>query len=451
MRPLTLLAVIFGAFVTTHLGCSVAEDKKDDAGTDTGSVDDTGGGDADGGIDSGADAPTDVPVDGDAAPPKVVQVAAYGNVTCVVFSTGAVKCWGDNRFGQAGVATKGGPGPCGGTASPDCLGKPNLVAGIDDAKSIAVGDSHVCALKKDGTVACWGSNLYGQLGQTLSDTCATSSAGTVPCSTKALVVPALSGVTDLAAGGQTTCAKAADKVFCWGNNEVGQIGIAGADSCVTSIGARPCFKAPTEVPWLKGASAIAIGDGHVCAMTTEVQCSGEGGSGQLGDGKTKSSATPVTVDGLGPNVLELVSGSNHVCALSTGTAASLVECWGDNGSKQIAATGGGTLSKPVEHHSCGDTKDCDVWAGGNMTVVRYGDVLDAAGANAAGQLGDGTTTDSVSTKPSGITGKNARFAIGESHTCAILDGALMCWGSNDFGQLGDGTYTARNKPAAVTP
>ena len=73
------------------------------------------------------------------------------------------------------------------------------------------------------------------------------------------------------------------------------------------------------------------------------------------------------------------------------------------------------------------------------------------GANAAGQLGDGTTTDRSSAVP--VAGGVSFTAVSTSttdHTCGMTAaGAAYCWGNNASGQLGDGTTTNRSTPVRV--
>jgi cysteine-rich repeat protein len=82
--------------------------------------------------------------------------------TCAILDNDSVKCWGMNYYGGLGVgdtATRGdGPNEMG-----DFLPAVSLGSGRT-AKSLAVGDSHTCALLDNETVKCWGNNSYGQLG-----------------------------------------------------------------------------------------------------------------------------------------------------------------------------------------------------------------------------------------------------------------------------------------------
>lgn len=84
-----------------------------------------------------------------------VGVAFGTSHTCAVRATGEVDCWGDNTFGQLGN----------GFAAPGTSPTPQAVVGLADAAAISAGLGHSCAVRKDGTVACWGWGMVGQLGQ----------------------------------------------------------------------------------------------------------------------------------------------------------------------------------------------------------------------------------------------------------------------------------------------
>ena len=89
----------------------------------------------------------------------VAAVAAGWGGVCALHSDGGVSCWGEsNVTGQLGD----------GTTSPHS--RPQRVAGIADAVAIAISVAgpdlgpHACAVHRDGSVSCWGSNEVGQLG-----------------------------------------------------------------------------------------------------------------------------------------------------------------------------------------------------------------------------------------------------------------------------------------------
>jgi alpha-tubulin suppressor-like RCC1 family protein len=80
-----------------------------------------------------------------------------------------------------------------------------------------------------------------------------------------------------------------------------------------------------------------------------------------------------------------------------------------------------------------------------------GGTVQCWGDNKAGQLGNGTTTDSsVPVTVSGITNATA-VAAGGLYACAMLSGStVQCWGDNKAGQLGNGTTTDSSIPVSVT-
>ncbi len=231
---------------------------------------------------------------------------------------------GRNDFGQLGNGTTSVS-----LAPVDVLG---LASGVS---AISAGGGHTCALTRSGGVECWGSNYAGQLGNgTTTDTsapvdvsglsrgivaitagiyhsCALSNVGGVTCwgaiasrqlpdgglqSTFALSplqVPGLtSGVASISAGGNQTCAvTSGGRALCWGDNRYGQLG----------NGTTSLSRSPVAVAGLtSGVSAISTAWSHACALTPSggVRCWGSNDAGVLGDGTTRDSSTPVDVLGL---------------------------------------------------------------------------------------------------------------------------------------------------------
>ncbi len=132
-----------------------------------------------------------------------VQIAAGFSHTCVLYPTGAVACWGRNASGQLG------------DGSLTDRSTPVAVAGLTDAVSVGTGDSHSCAVRRDGTVRCWGYNFYGQLGS--------GSASTLSASPVAVV--GLADAVQISGGARSTCAlRASGSLACWGANDFGQLG-----------------------------------------------------------------------------------------------------------------------------------------------------------------------------------------------------------------------------------
>jgi alpha-tubulin suppressor-like RCC1 family protein len=128
--------------------------------------------------------------------------------SCALLSDDTVKCWGDNMNGQLGNGTT-----TSSTPPVEGLGfRAVEVSGITTATSIALGYSHSCALLSDGTVKCWGDNMYGQLGN------GTTTSSTPPVEGlgfRAVEVSGITTATSIAMGYSHSCALMSDgKVKC---------------------------------------------------------------------------------------------------------------------------------------------------------------------------------------------------------------------------------------------
>jgi len=349
---------------------------------------------------------------------------SYGQeMGCAVLSSGGVKCWGFNSFGQVGDGTT--------TNRSTPVAVSGLSSGVTGI-SVGIASYSSCALLSSGGVKCWGGNSYGQLGD------GTTTTRSTPVDVSGLS----SGVSAISVGDRFTCAVlSSGAAKCWGSNGSGQIGDGTTTNRYT----------PVAVSGLSsGVSAIAAGGTHTCALLTTggVKCWGNNSNGRLGDGTTTWSNFPVDVSGLSSGVSAISAGGQHTCALLTTGG---VKCWGFNSSGQL---GDGTItnsSTPVNVSglSSGVTAISTGWSS-SCALLSTGAVK-CWGGNGSGQLGDGTKTNSstpldVLTLSSGVSAISA----GYGDTCALLGGGVVkCWGANYVGQLGDGTLTERLTPTTV--
>jgi alpha-tubulin suppressor-like RCC1 family protein len=255
----------------------------------------------------------------------------------------------------------------------------------------------------------------------------------------------LAGVTTVATGPMSdhSCAVvAAGGVKCWGYTPTGAVGDG------TTGDSNNVRVSPRTVTGISGATAVATGAGHSCAVIAggTVKCWGAAGYGELGDGTTGDSQgrrlVPVTVSGVS-GATQVTAGSNHTCAL---VAGGLVKCWGKSDFGQVGdgtfGDDSGVRLQPVT--VLGVEGAVQISAGSRSTCAVLGSgSIKCWGFNLFGQLGDGSKGDSRSARPSpvtvGLVTDAVAVASGANHACALMSaGTVKCWGDAAFGQMGDG-------------
>ncbi|MBI4421163.1 MAG: hypothetical protein HY560_10085, partial [Gemmatimonadetes bacterium] len=249
-------------------------------------------------------------------------------------------------------------------------------------------------------------------------------------------------VSNIAAGFLHACAVRSTGVTdCWGNNGNGQLG----------NGTTTISSSPVRVSGSQTLQTVTAGSFHSCGRTSggAAYCWGSNAGGQLGDGTTMQRETPVPVSTT-QSFVYLGAGDRFTCGLTGGGAA---YCWGDNGAGQLGTGNNTNSNTPVpvtgshtfvslavgQFHACGNRSDGAVycWGGGGR-----------------GQLGNGVFSNSntpVLVSGSGSTLVLQGVAANGDQTCARTNpgNAAYCWGRNASGQLGDGTFTDQAIPVAV--
>jgi alpha-tubulin suppressor-like RCC1 family protein len=386
------------------------------------------------------------PVDATGLTYGVLKITADGGQTCALTTGGGVSCWGNNKYGQLG------------DGSNQQRNVPVQVIGLTAGVSnVEVGWNHACAVVSGGLLECWGWNYFGQLGD-----------GTkITQSKPAHVYRLTDGVRDIAVGSAYACvATDLGAVKCWGQNNYGQLGDGTqSDSLipltVVGLGAVPVAvqtfmptstqtSTNTTAPTFTGALAIDAGMGGTCALTANhgVKCWGDNVSGQLGDGSTYGANLPVDVSGLSHGIKSIALGRFHTCAI---TAENIPKCWGLNIFGQLGDGSTVNSLRPLEvGFVTGDIRSIAL-GGYHTCALTYVAVVECWGWNQLGQLGDGTNTDSKTpVGVVGLIGDITAISSRQSSTCALnVNGWVRCWGNNEFGQLGDGTTVNRNYPVDV--
>jgi alpha-tubulin suppressor-like RCC1 family protein len=312
--------------------------------------------------------------DGGCVLPRATHVAMGRQHACALLATGSIVCWGNNDYGQLGD---------GSNKSSDL---PVAVLDIRDAIAVKAGENYSCALASGGTVQCWGKNSFGELGSAATR----STAITTP-----VVIAGLGGVTAISCARFHACALVSGgEPRCWGWNHNGQLGdgtttpsstpvtvsgienataiVAGAsfscalasDGRVLCWGGQPYMTTVpgmvTRVAGISDARGLAAGDAHACVLLSDgrVRCWGRNLNGQLGNGTTIDSDTPVDVNPL-PAATFIAAGSAETCAFASGS----VRCWGDNRLSPVPVSSLSTVTEVAMEalHGCALTEGGSVW------------------------------------------------------------------------------------------
>ena len=302
---------------------------------------------------------------------------------------------------------------------------PVAVAGGATDWAVVSAGGHTCARKTSGRLFCWGDNFYGQLG--IGD-------HRQPHPTPVEVSGGFTDWTDIAAGGTFTCAlRSTGRLFCWGLDFNGQLGDgANADQLT------PVEVAGGSTDW----TAVSAGRENACALKTSgrLYCWGRNDHGQLGDGTTTDRSTPVEVSGAATDWAAVSTGARHTCAVKT---SGRLFCWGGDARGRLGNGGAVTGDKPTPVEVAGGATDwAQVGAGTTDTcAVKTSGRMFCWGSDADGRLGNGgANVDRAA--PVEVAGSSVGWrsvGVGAFHACARkTSGRLFCWGRDRQGQLGNG-------------
>ena len=381
-------------------------------------------------------------------------VASYyggtGNDLVLVWAGTRPVAWGSNVMGQLGNnSTTDSSIPIATTTAGNPLANRTLLA-------LCSGYEHSLALCSDGSLASWGYNVYGQLGNN------STTNSSVPVAVTITGTP-LAGKTVVAvsAGYEHNLVLCADgSMSSWGYNAYGQLG-----NNTTTNSSLP-VAVTTAGTALAGKSVTSIGTGtyHTLVLCSDgtIATWGQNTYGQLGNNTTTNSSVPVAVTTTGTalagkTVVSVAAGGYHNIALcSDGTMVT----WGENNDGQLGNNSTTNSSVPVAVSTAGT-----VLAGKTVIAVAAGHyhslalcsdgTLAAWGYNVYGQLGNNSTTQSnvpVAVTTSGVlAGKTVvSLLAGYYYSMAVCsDGTVATWGYNINGQLGNNSFTQSSIPVAV--
>jgi hypothetical protein len=309
-----------------------------------------------------ARAPVRVNTDGALAGKQVVAIAAGAYQSYALCSDGTLAAWGYNDEGELGDGTHGR------SLVPVAVDASGALADRKVA-AIAAGQYHALALCSDGTLVSWGYNQRGQLGNS-STTDSTS-----PVAIGSFGALDGKSVKDIAAGASHSLALCTDGTLAaWGFNSQSQLGVMGITQSTTPVAVAPPARPLAAIAAGAHHNLLRFADGGMAAW-------GANSSGQLGSNHTQASAAVADVDRSaldhGGFIMFAASGcaSSHNLAvfavpveLPAGLEAWRLEYFGDMG---------------ADNALTGDNDDCD--HDGIPNLVEYAFQLDPH-QNSAGEV-----------------------------------------------------------------
>lgn len=348
---------------------------------------------------------------------------------CGTVTGGGAFCWGDDTYLQLGNFDQTD------ALEPLPVDTDSQQNYLTDVVSLGAGESSSCAAMVDGTAWCWGAAMLGD---------GTNDPSVLPVRVVQDDDSALTGVVQVSVGGDVACALTdAGAAYCWGTG-----GTTGDGTNTDRYGAVRVRKGDGSP--LTGVVAVSAGSDHACARTTAgaAWCWGRNMSGQLSDGSTKDRRSAVRVrSGAGQvtRVSSVSAGTGFTCLSRTDGSAWCAGdgYWGnlgngtaENTTRMIPVTRRSGLPL-VAQVSAGDSHACAVGRDGSAWCW---------GSNLKGELGNGTHKKSLvpvqvhRSAPKAL-GKVRSISAGNTFTCAHqgLPQAVWCWGANADGEVGDGT------------
>ena len=407
-----------------------------------------------------------------------VTVGEHG--TCATPTSGGVVCWGENATGNAvtvdatgdwrqvgmGVARASAVQnesayACGvkGDGTLWCWGAPNYLWGgliplpysptaitrvnaDTDWMTAIPGAFHVCAMKGDGSVLCWGNNQHGQQGRDVP----------VYITSPQPVVTAIADWQQLSANDNRSCATRADNtLWCWGNHMLTTGVLDGAD--IT----------PSDTALDTAPGGLGLGTGHSCLIRPDgtLWCWGANRFGQLGQGSTEAlpDSVPLQV-GFATDWVAVAPGGLFTCAIRQNPLGErTLWCWGSNDRGQV---GIGSTGLPV------------VWPTQVEAQIDW-DMVSTSGVSACGIRDNpvdgrtlwcwgetwldlpigGLTKDGFRDFPTSPTRVDlatnwAEVGVSDNHACARrTDNTLWCWGRNRYWEVGNNSGSYQLSPLQI--
>ncbi|AKV04776.1 hypothetical protein AKJ09_11439 [Labilithrix luteola] len=338
---------------------------------------------------------------------------------CALLADGTVACWGTNAGGELGDGDD-----AGGSDSVTPLRVPGL--------SNIVKLAHTCAIDKDGASWCWGT---GPFDPAEGDAAAPITVARTPVK---LAIPSATAI-DMSP--TVICALTGGEILCWGKNATGQVAPYETAPWIARVAAQP-MALPAGAPvrdLAVGAATFALRDDG-----TVVSWGANPPLGRVSPLSPDPYPAPIVIR----DVTDIDVARTDACAVSNGTGY----CWGPQTDPGYSA---GRLVRALPAPVVTPEPITRIATTPTLTTSSYGTIhpepyrwcavgISGAaycwGSNDSGQAGDGKTDyawDAVKVK--GLPDPVAQIKTTLEATCALLTtGKIYCWGSNFYGQLGNG-------------
>ena len=371
------------------------------------------------------------------------DVATGANSSCGITQAGTMYCWGSNASQKLG--------------QPEVVGEdnrpwPQQVGEDEDWREVVAALNHTCALREDDTLWCWGNRRDGALGdgEEAWSTYEPQQVGTgqwdsVDIGAKHDTGPAQS----------TSCGIRTDgTLWCWGNNEDGQLGQEDLDE----------YDDPVQVGDHDDWESVSVNNAGVCAIRNgELYCWGFNPNDRLGvDSEDNRVVEPmqvgedddweaISIGRGGPGIFT----GGHICGIRSGE----LYCWGSTLGEQtstpnrVGQADDWTSIRSSKWASCGLRNDADLWCFGRNASGQLGK-LPGGDLDEPTRIGDADDWDVIDIASGDGYGLDLMFDPNDSHSrhgCGIrADGdELVCWGSNTRGQLGQGDVRRVAEPRSL--
>jgi alpha-tubulin suppressor-like RCC1 family protein len=347
-------------------------------------------------------------------------VSAGGYHTCGIRHGGRLYCWGIDHSGQVGD----------GGSNTRSL-SPERIGSFEDWATVSGGQNHTCGVRDSGKLYCWGNDGSGQVGD-----------GDANSATAPRRIGSHEDWATVSAGDYHTCGiRHGGQLYCWGDNQCGQVGdgTAVSDPCREGFEDHKA-RSPRRIGTFEDWANVSAGGFHTCGVRKngKLYCWGNDDAGQVGDGDADPGAVtaPLRI-GTFEDWANVSAGGFHTCGVRKNGK---LYCWGNDENGQV---GDGEAGSPaLAPRRIGTFEDWARATAGweHACGIRHGGKLYCWGKDDDGQVGDGDDPNPA-TAPRRIGTFEDWAAIdgGVRHSCGVrTNGKLYCWGSDHDSQLGDG-------------